>query len=135
MKLVLDTNVILKALIKDSVVRGIIAGPKHEFMIPEYAIEETRKHMRLLEEKSGLSAAEIDSVLETLLTNVRTVPAGEIMSKWKEAEAIMAPIDRNDTAFLAAAMSVPCDGIWSDDRHLKRQKKVKVWRTKDVLGL
>jgi len=135
LKLVLDTNVLLKALIKDSVVRGIVVGPKHEFLIPEYAIEETRKHVRLIEKKSGLSALQIDSVLETLLTNVRTVPARDILSTWKEAEEIMAPIDRNDTAFLAAAMSVPCDGIWSDDRHLKRQKKVKVWGTKEVLEL
>jgi predicted nucleic acid-binding protein len=50
-------------------------------------------------------------------------------------EEIMAPIDRNDTAFFATAMGAPCDGIWSDDRHLKLQKKVKVWRTKDVLEL
>jgi predicted nucleic acid-binding protein len=135
LKLVLDTNIILKAPIKDSAVRGIIVGPKHEFLIPEYAIEETRKHMSLIEEKSGLSASQIDSVLETLLTNVRMVSARDILSAWKEAEEIMAPIDRNDTAFLAAAMSAPCDGIWSDDRHLKRQKKIKVWRTKEVFEL
>ena len=42
----LDTNVILKALIRDSAVRHIIVGPRHEFLIPEEAIEETRKHMQ-----------------------------------------------------------------------------------------
>lgn len=42
MKVVLDTNVILNALIKDSAVRGIILGSNNEFLVPEYAIEETR---------------------------------------------------------------------------------------------
>jgi hypothetical protein len=32
-------------------------------------------------------------------------------------------------------MSVSCDGIWSDDKHLKRQDKVRVWTTKEVVGL
>jgi predicted nucleic acid-binding protein len=45
LKLVLDTNVILEALIKDSVVRGIVLRSSHEFLIPEYAIDETRKHL------------------------------------------------------------------------------------------
>ncbi len=135
MKFVLDTNILLKALIKDSTVRGIIIGPKHEFVIPEDAIEETRKYMSLIEEKSGLSKVEIDSVLEMLLADIQMISAHDILSVWKEAEEIMSPIDRNDTAFLAAAMSVTCDGIWSDDKHLTRQKKIKVWRTKDVIEL
>ena len=135
MKFVLDTNILLKALIKDSVVRGIIVGPKHEFLIPENAIEETRKHMRLIEEKSGLSEKEIDLVLESLLTNIRVIPVEDILTRWKEAEEIMTPIDRDDMPFLATAMSALCDGIWSDDRHLKGQKRVKVWRTKEVMEL
>ena len=53
----------------------------------------------------------------------------------KTAEEIMVGIDRSDTPFVAAALSLPCDGIWSDDLNLKRQKKVKVWNTKEVLGL
>ena len=32
-------------------------------------------------------------------------------------------------------MSVTCDGIWSDDKHLRLQNKVKVWTTKDVAEL
>lgn len=73
--------------------------------------------------------------MDALLTNVRVIPAGEILSKLKEAEEVMAPIDKGDTPFVAAAMSTPCDGIWSDDKDLGRQKKVRVWRTKDVIEL
>jgi len=71
LKFVLDTNVILKALIKDSVVRGILLGSSHEFLIPEYAIDETRKHLDLVAKKSGLSRGEIISVMDALLTNIR----------------------------------------------------------------
>ena len=57
------------------------------------------------------------------------------MANWKRAEEIMVDIDRSDIPFVAAALSLLCDGIWSDDADLKRQKRVKVWNTKEVLGL
>lgn len=131
----LDTNVILKALIRDSVVRGILLGSSHEFFIPEYAIEETRKHLDVVAKKSGLSESEIDSVIDTLLTNIKVIPADQVRSKWKEAEEAIGRVDSDDVPFVAASMSVSCDGIWSDDKHLKLQNKVKVWTTRDVTGL
>jgi predicted nucleic acid-binding protein len=135
LKFVLDTNVVLKALIRDSVVRGIILTSNHEFLIPEFLIEEVREHLDVVARKSGLSKKEANSVLGTLMARVSIVKTGRIMSKWDEASAVMEKIDRNDAAFVAAAMSEDCDGIWSDDRDLRRQMKVRVWTTKDVVGL
>ena len=131
----LDTNVFLKALIKKSVVRGIIVGSAHEFLTPAYLIEEIREHFDEVEKKSGLSRTEIESVVDALLARIRVVPADEVVSKWEEAEVIMKNIDENDIPFVAAALSAQCDGIWSDDRHLRRQRKVRVWTTRDVVGL
>ena len=54
MKLIVDTNIILKALIKDSRVRAILLNPNHQFYLPEYAIEEIEEHMPLLIEKTDL---------------------------------------------------------------------------------
>ena len=88
-----------------------------------------------MEEKSGLSRTEIESVMDALLARVRVIPADEVVSKWEEAEAVMKDIDENDTPFVAAALGARCDGIWSDDEHLKRQRKVRVWTTKDIVGL
>ena len=38
MRLVLDTNILIAALIKDSLTREIFFGPGFEFLLPEYAI-------------------------------------------------------------------------------------------------
>jgi predicted nucleic acid-binding protein len=135
LRLVVDTNVILKALIKDSVVRGIIIRSGHNFLLPEYAIEETREHLNEVAAKSGLSRRQIESVLELLLAKVEIVPAEKVASKWKEAEVIMTKIDRDDVPFVAAALGVRCDGIWSDDAHMRRQGKLRVWTTKEVAEL
>lgn len=135
MKLVVDTNIILKALIKDSKVRGILLNPKHQFSVPEYALEETEKHILLVREKTSLSEEEIKHVLNVLLTGIEVIPSNEIRVKWNEAEGIMDLIDAEDMPFVAAALAITCDGIWSDDRHLKRQKRVKVWSTKEMMKL
>ena len=72
------TNVILKALIRDSMVRALLVNPEHTFCVPEYAFEELEKHMGTMVEKSGLARAEIQADLSTLLTRILGVPAKEV---------------------------------------------------------
>jgi len=45
----------------------------------------------------------------------------------------MHEIDADDAPFLAAALSIRCDGIWTEDPHFLKQTATKVWRTKDLL--
>ena len=135
MKLIVDTNIILKALIKDSKVRAILLNPNHQFYLPEYAIEEIEEHMPLLVEKTGLSEEEIKLALNILLTNIQVLPSEEVLEKWSEAKEIMGTIDEDDTPFLAASLTIACDGIWSDDKDLKRQRRVKVWNTREIIRL
>ena len=135
MKLIVDTNIILKALIKNSKVRSILLNPNHQFYLPEYAIEEVKKHLPLLKEKTGLSEEELKLALNILLTNMQIVPSEDVLSKWNEAEEIMGSIDRWDIPFIAAYLSIICDGVWSDDKDLKRQARVKVWSTREIIRL
>lgn len=45
----------------------------------------------------------------------------------------MKDIDPEDAPIFAAALSVRCDGIWSEDVHLRKQDHFRIWRTKDLL--
>jgi len=135
LKLILDTNIILKALIRNSKVRAILLSPNYQLYVPEYALEEVERHLPLLIEKTGLSEQEIKLALSILLTNIQVVPSENILAWWSEAEEIVGSIDRDDVPFVAAALSIRCDGIWSDDKDLKRQKKVKVWSSREIILL
>jgi len=135
LKLILDTNIILKALIRNSKVRAILLSPNYQLYVPEYALEEVERHLPLLIEKTGLSEQEIKLALNILLTNIQVVPSENILARWSEAEEIVGSIDRDDVPFVAAALSIRCDGIWSDDKDLKRQKKVKVWSSREIILL
>ena len=133
MNLVVDTNIIFKALIKRSKTRAILLNPNHQFYIPEYALEEVERHISLIRDKSELSEEEVKLALSILLTSMRVIPAEDILGRWDEAERIIGKIDTGDIPFIALALSIKCDGIWSDDKDLKRQGKVKVWSTREMI--
>ena len=46
----------------------------------------------------------------------------------------MKDIDIKDCPFVATALAVDAEGIWSFDEHFKKQKEIKVFDIKDLLG-
>jgi len=134
-RLVVDTSILFAALLKRSAVRELLANPLFEFYVPEFCIEEIEKHVDEIADRSGLSVENVYLFLGVLLASVQVVPAERILKKYKEAERIMGKIDRDDVPFVALALSFHNDGIWSEDKHFLRQRKVRVWRTRDLLKL
>mgnify|MGYP001134305648 FL=1 len=59
MKLVIDTSVLIAALMKDSAVRELLLNPFFEFYVPEYCIEEIERHVSEISERSGLSVENV----------------------------------------------------------------------------
>lgn len=133
MRLVIDTNILISALIKDSVTRELLLFSSREFLLPEYALEEVEAHKSNISKGSCLNENEIDIVLSILLENITIVPASEIKPYLKKAQEIIGSIDPLDVPFVALA--VENDGIWSNDRHFKSIKGVKVWKTSNLLKL
>ncbi|MCJ7608669.1 PIN domain-containing protein [Candidatus Bathyarchaeota archaeon] len=135
MKLIVDTNILLKALIKDSKVRAVLLSPNHQLYIPEYALEEVERHMPTLVEKTGLTEEEIKLAISIIQTNMQVIPSESIQAKLNEANGIIGSIDRGDVPFVAAALSISCDGIESDDRDLKRQIRIRIWNSREIICL
>ena len=74
MKVVIDTNIIIAALLKDSITRKIIIESGWEFYYPEISMHEIREHKNLILEKSGLSEEEYLELLKKLLSYINIVP-------------------------------------------------------------
>ena len=135
MKLIVDTSVLIAALMKKSTVRELLLNPLFEFYVPEYCIEEIERHVGEISERSGLSVENVYLLLGVLLASVQVVPAERFSKRIKEAEKIMDKIDMDDVPFIALALSFPNDGVWTEDRHFLEQRRVKVWRTRDLLKM
>src|SRR3989338_2437622 len=131
MRLVIDTNRVIAALIKDSFSRKIILHIDAELITIPLLKEEVMKYKEMILAKSGLNETSFDLILQKLYEKMAVLNE-EIIKKYrKEAGEVMDRIDPDDTQFIAAALATHSD-IWSDDLHFQKQTKIKVWKTKEI---
>jgi predicted nucleic acid-binding protein len=68
-----------------------------------------------------------------LLENLIIVPLDEYEDKIDEAMEIIGKIDEKDIQFVALALSIKNDGIWSNDKHFEKQEKVQIYKTANII--
>ena len=106
MNLVIDTNILFSALIKDSITRKVLIKSGWKFHYPEMSFHEIHKYKMLVLEKSGMEEVEYTKLLSYLLVHVNIVPEEKTKQKLKEAREILGKIDPDDVVFLATALSL-----------------------------
>ena len=131
MRLIVDTSVIISALIKDSLARRLLRHIPAELLTIPHSAQELENHKRELIEKLSVSKVEFDKIVENLMDRLIMLNDQVVLEKMKEARKIMDHIDPFDTPFISAALAVNAD-IWSNDTHFEKQNKIKVWKTKDL---
>ncbi len=130
MKLVVDTNILISAIIKNGETRRILFDFEFGFVTPAYSISEIRKHQNEICEKAGIDETEFEQLLEILFRYVKIINPELYSSYLEEASSLIT--DSKDVSFLACALAIRY-GIWSNDKGFKKQSKVKVWTTKELL--
>ena len=126
--LVIDTNRIIAALIKDSISRKILL--ENHFYTPEHTHEEVKKYEELILDKSGLTKKELDTLLTILFSKIKTIHSREYQEQILQAEKEIN--DDKDVVFVALAIAKQAN-IWSDDKDFNTVTSVKVLTTKELL--
>lgn len=134
MNIVVDTNIFISALIKESLTRYVIFTSKETFLFPEFEFLELKNHYSEIIDKSRLNEKEFLSLLRKLLGIVKIIRMKETFAYKERAKKIMDKIDLNDAPFIASALATKAV-IWSDDRHFKKQNEVPTYNTKEMLSL
>lgn len=134
MKCIIDTNILISALIKDSSTRKIICTKNWEFYYPEVSFHEVRKYKDLVLKKSGMNNKDYQEMIDKLLTKIILVPDENILPHIKESKKELIEIDPDDVVFLACGLAETDSIIWSDDKHLKQQKQKTVFTTKEIIS-
>ncbi|MBI4155352.1 hypothetical protein HY498_04680 [Candidatus Woesearchaeota archaeon] len=132
MKILVDTNRIIAALIKNSDSRGIIKESNIEFVTIGVSKEEIEKYINVIKKKSMVGDEEFKYVFNKIMINVCVLRDDLIKPFMQEAMDIMDRIDKDDTPFIAAALAANLP-IWSDDKHFEKQNKIKIFKTKDLV--
>ena len=132
MIVIIDTNVLFSALMKDSLTRNIILNADEFFLFPSFIFEEMEEHKGELIKKSSLSTKDFSILLQQILKRVLIVPSEILYTHREEALRIVKDIDIDDVIFVSCALAYPNSIIWSDDKKLKRITKITVLNTKEI---
>lgn len=135
MKLIVDTNRIIAALIKNGASRKVILSNKFELITAEFTRKELGKHRAEILKKAKLSEKDFDGLLAMFFKRIYVVDDSAFGIRFGYAMKIMDRIDPNDTPFISLALYIDNDGIWSDDKHFKMQNVIRVFTTSNLLKL
>ena len=130
MRLVIDANILFSALIKDSFTVGIIVRDDIELFAPEFLFDEFLQHKEEILRKSRKTTEELHRLLSNVKDLIKTMSEGDVNDVMGEAERISP--DPKDIPYIALALKLKTP-IWTNDKKLKQQDKVKIFSTEDLL--
>ena len=131
MELVIDSNILFAALLKESETSDILF--KHTLYAPEFIFEEFKKYKDYLKGKTKRTEESFIELFNLFERNVVLIPKEEIKPFIEKAEKISP--DEKDVPYLALALKLRC-GLWSNDKDLKeKQNKVQVYSTEDLIKM
>ncbi len=130
MELVIDTNVLFTFFWKKSIARKLLMKMDLKLFSPEFALEEINKYKSDILKKTKISEKEFKESRSDLAIAVEFISLEEYKEFLKNASKISP--DPNDADFFALALKLKIP-LWSNDLLLKKQNKVKVVSTSDLL--
>jgi len=134
MRVVVDTNIVISALIRDSKVREILLSTRFNFVSPDFVLDEIAKYSDYISRKAGISRKEFDLLMALIFQGVTIVPAESYQSCKDKALSIMRE-DIKDVPFVACHLALGCDGIWTNDSDFEGKTGIKVFSTERMLQL
>jgi len=134
MKLVVDTNILFSFFKSDSVTRRIIVESSIDLFAPEKTFLELKKFTGEICRKSGIKEDKFKKIFEKLMLFVKIVPRSNFINSYKEALLFLPDKAKDDAPFIGLALYLDIP-LWSNDKLLKKQDKVIVFSTSEILKI
>lgn len=135
MNIVIDSNILFSALIKDSMIRKIILFSQEKFTSSEIIITEYLKYKGELILKSKLTENEFQELFSIIMKNISLIGNEELKYYIQEAKEICKNIDPKDTEFIACALAYSDSILWTEDKALKKIQEIRVCNTQEILEI
>lgn len=128
---VADANILISLLIAKGSKQELFFSEHVTPHSPELVLFEIGKHWKRISEGSGVPEDELKLAFSGIRKQLITLPLPEIKQWLREAERISP--DKDDTEYFALALKLNCP-IWSEDKLLKKQSRVEVLNTPELLA-
>ena len=133
MELIIDANILMSALIStEGKTYDLIYADRIRLFAPEYLLEEFERHKNEILTKSGLTESDFELFLRLISSRIEFISKSEFKSFIPQAKELTPDID--DTEYFALALKFKC-AIWSNDKRLANQDKIRVYSTTELLRI
>lgn len=133
MRLVVDANVVISALVADSKTRELIVTLEPDLLTPAFVYDEIDNYEELIVEKSGMEPDRVAQFVDLLFQYIETVPADNFYPAIDRADDAIGDTDPDDVLYLACAIDSDA-AIWSDDSDFAEQNLVETYPTSEVIS-
>lgn len=130
MKLILDFNILFSILKPNSAASAIFSRPDIELVAPEEIADEFEKWTTECKKKSGLPEAAFNERVQFVSSQILLVGADAYSKYFGEAFSLIS--DEGDVPYMALGLATGLS-IWSNDKGLAKQDKVKVYTTAELI--
>ncbi|MFH1106327.1 MAG: PIN domain-containing protein [Candidatus Micrarchaeota archaeon] len=127
-----DTNVIVAAILRRGLTRNLIFSAGLQLISPDFAYQEIKNHEEEYLKKSGLEHKAFERSVEIVLSRITPIPEEEYGGQQATAKEFSP--DLADWPFFALSLVKKCP-LWSNDRVLKKQNRVQVISTPELLEM
>ena len=128
---IVDANKVFAAFIAEGIVHDLLFSGKFKPVGPEKLLEEVEKHKEEIAEKAEKKLEDIELAIKLL------EPEFEIFSRLEYtarlSEGLKLAPHPKDVEYFALALKLDFP-IWSDEKAFKKQSKVKVFSTSDLIS-
>ena len=132
MKLVVDANVVISALIADGNTRELIVTLEPELLTPAFVHDEIENYEEMIAEKAGMEPDRVAQFIDLLFRYIDIVPAADFHPAIERADEAIGDTDPDDVLYLACAIASDA-AIWSDDSDFDQQYLVETYSTSEVI--
>lgn len=127
--IVVDANPIISALI-GGVSREVLFDERFNFITTETVINEVKKYIPLIAEKSNRSENYIRFTLSLL--PIKAIPKDFYKESIKKAKPLIEERDKKDVEILALTLAAGVP-LWSQDKDFENIDEIVLLKTKDIL--
>lgn len=133
MRIVLDANIVIIALLGSRATVVILTSQNHKFYAPTKIIEEIKKCKQLICEKAEITEEEFELNLEALLKFITILEFIEYDVFMEQATELIGYRDIKDADYIACALAVCADFIWTNDKDFSVQERIKFKTTDEFI--
>lgn len=133
MELVVDANIVFSILLKsEGKTADLLFCDNFVLFTPEFILDEIKKYEEEIIKRAEITKNEFNVFLNIIFSRIRIILKNEFEQLLNEAGRLCP--DKKDLTYLALALHLNCS-VWSNDKVLKNQNKVKVYSTDDLVKL